>query len=123
MFAANTLKMVGFSLVLLALVVGCGPEPEAPKSEPLTEAEALVEAGKQKSRACVGCHGPQGISRVDSYPSLAGQSQEYLQQQLENFRSGARENPMMSSIARNLSDADILALSHYFASLPGPAEP
>lgn len=122
MWVAGKLKMVGCSLGLLALLAGCGPEPEAPRSEPLTEAEALVEAGKQKSRSCMGCHGPQGISRVASYPTLAGQSQEYLEQQLEAFKSGTRENPMMGSIARNLSEADILALSHYYANLPGPAE-
>lgn len=119
MFVANTLKNVGSALFLLAfLIAGCGQEQEAPSGAPLTEAEALIEAGKQKSRSCMGCHGPQGISRVASYPSLAGQSQEYLQQQLEAFKSGARENPMMSSIARNLSETDVLALSHYYASLP-----
>lgn len=122
MFVTNKLKTAGCSLVLLALLAGCGPEPDAPRGEPLTEAEAMIEAGKKISRSCMGCHGPQGISRVASYPSLAGQPQEYLQQQLDAFKSGARENPMMSSIARNLSDADIVALSHYYGSLPGPAE-
>lgn len=122
MLVANKLRNVGRALFLLVLLTGCGQEQEASSREPLTEAEALVEAGKQKSRSCMGCHGPQGISRVASYPSLAGQSQEYLQQQLKAFKSGARENPMMSSIARNLSEDDILALSHYYASLPGPEE-
>lgn len=122
MFVANKLKNVGSALFLLAFLTGCGPEQAAPTSEPLTEAEALVEAGKQKSRSCMSCHGPQGISRVASYPSLAGRPQEYLEQQLEAFKSGARENPMMSSIARNLSEADVLALSHYYASLSGPEQ-
>ncbi len=122
MLVANKRKNAASALLLLAFLAGCGPEQEAPRSEPLSEAEALVEAGKQKSRSCMGCHGPQGISRVASYPSLAGRSQEYLQQQLEAFKSGARDNPMMSSIARNLSEADILVLSHYYASLPGPEQ-
>lgn len=122
MFNANELRNAAGALVLSVFLLGCGPEPEAPNTASLTEAEALIEAGKQKSRSCMGCHGPEGISRVASYPSLAGQSQEYLQQQLEAFRSGARDNPMMSSIARNLSEADMLALSHYYASLFGPAE-
>ncbi len=118
MLGENKLKCaIGF-LVFSTFLMGCGPEPEAPSGEPLSEAQALIEAGKQRSRSCVGCHGPQGISRVASYPSLAGQPQEYLQQQLEAFKSGARENPMMSSIARNLNHADVLALSHYYASLP-----
>lgn len=122
MLVVHTLKNIARALFLLAFLAACAPEQEAPSGAPLTETEALIAAGKQKSRSCMGCHGPQGISRVASYPSLAGQSQEYLQRQLEAFKSGARENPMMSSIARNLSDADILALSHYYASLPGPAE-
>ncbi|MDQ2075345.1 cytochrome c [Marinimicrobium sp. ABcell2] len=109
---------------MLLLLSGCGPSP-APS--PGTEVggdseEALLLVGRQRSRTCMGCHGPQGISRVRSYPSLAGQSKEYLQEQMLAYRSGERDDPMMSSIARNLSDEDIVALSHYYASLPGPEE-
>lgn len=104
-------------IVLLSLN-GCGPSPSSPDTA-LSEEEALQQAGRQRSRACMGCHGPQGISRVQSYPSLAGKPQAYLEKQLRAYRGGERGDPMMSSVARNLSDEDIMALSHYYASLPG----
>lgn len=109
---------LGFLLILLAACSDNKPEVAGP---PLTDAEALLALGNQKSRMCTACHGPAGISRVASYPSLAGKPEDYLAEQLHAFRSGARENPMMSSIAKSLSDDDVAALAHYFASLP-PAE-
>lgn len=108
--------LAGAALLLLS---GCEPGPSSPDAE-LNEEQALHQAGRQKSRACMGCHGPQGISRVQSYPSLAGKPQAYLEEQLRAYRQGERADPMMSSVARNLSDEDIVALSHYYASLPGP---
>lgn len=114
------------ALVLVALLglSACGNGPEGPgeHAEELTEQEQLHQEGRRQSRSCMGCHGPEGISRVSSYPSLAGLSQEYLASELRAYRDGEREDPMMSSVARNLSDDAIEALSHYYASLPGPEE-
>lgn len=106
------------SLGLLLMVVACSDsKPEAP-AQTLTGSAALMALGNKKSRMCTACHGPAGISRVVSYPSLAGKPKDYLTEQLQAFRSGARENPMMSSIAQNLSDDDVAALAHYYANLP-----
>lgn len=111
-------------LAALALTLtSCGEGPSgdyAVSPDDLTEEQQRLQTGKRQSRSCMGCHGPEGISRVASYPSLAGRSQAYLEEQLKAFRSGERDNPMMGSIARNLSDEAIDALSHYYASLPGP---
>src|SRR5690625_4129519 len=85
----------------------------------LNEEHLLLQAGQQRSRACMGCHGPKGLSRVQSYPSLAGRPQAYLEGRLRAYRSGERSDPMMSSVARNLSDEDITALRYYYDSLPG----
>ncbi len=109
------------ALALTLAACGEGPSSDYTQSpDDLTEEQQRLQTGKRQSRSCMGCHGPEGISRVDSYPSLAGRSQAYLEEQLEAFRSGERDNPMMGSIARNLSDEAITALSHYYASLPGP---
>lgn len=88
----------------------------------LSPEEQRIAEGKRVARMCVGCHGPEGVSRVASYPSIAGLPQDYLEEQLHAFRSGERDNPMMSSVARNLSDEAIDSLSHYFASLPGAGD-
>lgn len=119
------LAALALALLLMLILASCGEGPSgeyAASPDDLTEEQQRLQTGKRQARSCMGCHGPEGISRVDSYPSLAGRSQAYLEEQLEAFRSGERDNPMMNSIARNLNDEAVEALSHYYASLPGPEE-
>ncbi len=108
---------------IMVALVACGdsgPESNASAEEPLTPEQQAIAEGKRVARMCVGCHGPEGVSRVASYPSIAGLPQEYIEKALHAYRSGERDNPMMGSVARNLSDEAIDSLSQYFASLPGP---
>ncbi len=102
------------------LLVACGDSGEPSAQEPLSESEQLLRDGQRQARMCLGCHGPRGVSRVASYPSLAGLSEDYLAEQLRAYRSQERSDPTMTSIARSLSDDDIAALSHYYASQPAP---
>lgn len=76
-----------------------------------------VEAGKAKAATCAGCHGAAGVSNSPMWPNLAGQKAGYLKKALGDFKSGARKDPMMSSMAAPLSDADIDNLAAYFSSL------
>ncbi|MGR6034177.1 MAG: c-type cytochrome [Candidatus Nitrosoglobus sp.] len=74
------------------------------------------EAGKAKTTPCQSCHGPDGNSPNPEWPNLAGQNASYLKKQLQDFKSGARKNPIMSSIAAALSDEDIANLAVYYSS-------
>ncbi|NIA01197.1 MAG: c-type cytochrome [Planctomycetia bacterium] len=74
-------------------------------------------AGKAKSATCAGCHGAAGISANPLWPNLAGQKDAYMVKQLKAFREGKRSDPMMSPMAKPLSDADIDNLAAYFSSL------
>lgn len=74
-------------------------------------------AGKAKSATCAGCHGAAGISNNPMWPNLAGQKDAYMVKQMKAFRDGKRNDPMMSPMAKPLSDADIDNLAAYFASL------
>jgi len=76
-----------------------------------------LSEGKKSARVCGSCHGPKGISRVESYPSLAGQSAQYLAKQLRAFRDGSRIDPQMSVLAKGLSDDEIVNISAWYASL------
>jgi nitrite reductase (NO-forming)/hydroxylamine reductase len=80
-------------------------------------AAADIDAGKQRATACFGCHGVEGISLNPKYPSLAGQSAEYLVKQLTAFRNGDRKDAIMSPMAGSLSDADVDNVAGFFASL------
>ena len=74
-------------------------------------------AGKAKSTTCAGCHGPAGVSPNPLWPNLAGQHAAYLVKQMKAFRDGTRNDPMMSPMAKPLSDQDIEDLAAYYASL------
>lgn len=99
--------MRGFaSLVVLALGVGAAPVQAAD-----------IAAGQAKAATCAGCHGANGISNNPLWPNLAGQKTAYLVKQMKAFRDGTRKDPMMTPMAKPLSDADIENLAAYFNSL------
>jgi cytochrome c553 len=74
-------------------------------------------AGKVKAATCAGCHGTEGISNNPMWPNLMGQKEGYIIKQLKAFRDGTRTDPMMSPMAKPLTDADIENVAAYFSSL------
>jgi cytochrome c553 len=79
-----------------------------------------LAAGKDKSLACQACHVSSATG--GDIPHLAGQREAYIAKQLAAFRKGDRPNPIMSAIARQLSDADIENLAGYWASQPAGSD-
>lgn len=82
-------------------------------------------AGQGKSAACGACHGIDGNSADPQYPKLAGQSEAYIVHQLNSFKSGKRQNPIMMGMVAPLSEQDMRDIGAYFASktsLPGVAD-
>lgn len=76
-----------------------------------------AEAGKAKAASCAGCHGAAGISSNPMWPNLAGQQAGYLAKQMKAFRDGTRNDPMMSPMAKPLTDADIDNIAAYYSGL------
>lgn len=97
--------------------------PSAPSSAvTLARGHQLAFQGDESRRvaACNGCHGPDGVGVPYAAPYLAGQSAEYLAGALKAFQRGTRKNDagqLMRSVAERLDDADITAVSGYFANL------
>lgn len=58
-----------------------------------------------------------GIAKIPEAPNLAGQNEDYLIKALKDFKSGARQNDMMSLVAKPLSDDDIANLAAFYHSL------
>ncbi|HET8898128.1 MAG TPA: c-type cytochrome [Rhodanobacteraceae bacterium] len=84
-----------------------------------------AKAGAAKAAVCGACHGMDGNSTDPQYPRLAGQNEQYIARQLELFKSGARQNPIMLGFASTLSAQDMRDVGAYFASqkpLPGVAD-
>jgi cytochrome c553 len=81
----------------------------------ILHAEGHISAGKEKAAACVSCHGDNGNSLVSTFPKLAQQHSSYLVKQLQAFKSGARDNPLMSPIAMGLTDDDMADIAAYYS--------
>jgi len=69
-----------------------------------------------KSDSCAHCHGTDGNSTSSAYPSLAGQTRDYLYRQMKDFKEGRRKNAMMTPSIGVLSDQDMQDLAEYFSA-------
>jgi len=74
-----------------------------------------AEAGQTKSATCMGCHGLAGNSAIATFPKLAGQGEVYLLKQLQNFKSGERNNAIMAGVASLLSEQDMMDIAAYYS--------
>lgn len=67
---------------------------------------------------CNACHGEGGNSGMDAVPSLAGQPDFFLLNQLVLLREGVRKIEAMSDIVKPLTDSEIQDLAAYYAKQP-----
>jgi len=85
---------------------------------------AQPQSPAERFETCLACHGPGGVSRLESTPSLAGQHSFYAITQLFLFREGRRDNAAMAAVAKGMSDADLRGFSELIAKLaPSTAAP
>lgn len=87
----------------------------------------IAELGipEQGVPSCADCHGPRPWSHNPVYPRLAGQYAAYLALQLELFKSGRRGGTpythIMNNVAGRLTQAQMLDVTAYYASIAGAA--
>lgn len=82
-----------------------------------TDAAKVAAGGELYTSNCGKCHDENGALADDDSGILAGQWLTYLQYSMEDFKSGSREMPKkMKKKVDALSDADLDALLHFFAS-------
>jgi cytochrome c553 len=84
-------------------------------------AQIVSEGTAKGAIACARCHGYDGASDGSgAFPALAGQSAVYLAHQLRHYASGQRQNAIMGSIAKGLSEEEINAVAQYYANANAP---
>jgi cytochrome c553 len=77
-----------------------------------------------KVQTCAACHGQNGVPiEPKTIPIIWGQQQNYLVKQLHDYRSGDRDNPIMTPIAKGLAQDDLRKIAAYFAAKSWPAQP
>jgi cytochrome c553 len=115
----------------LAAYYASRPAPVVPpQTKPLLAKKGARLArdgdGKRGIAACSGCHGEHGESGITpDTPALAGQTPEYFILAMKMYRDGMRTSDLggvMRMFAKPLTDAEIEALAHYYASLGSKRE-
>ena len=86
------------------------PAPAVAAKPDLAKAEATYNA------VCVACHGVDGNSAVTANPKLAQQHHEYLIKQLQEYKSGKRNNAIMKGFASMLSDDDMRGMAYFMTA-------
>jgi len=76
-----------------------------------------VGRGATLAMRCTMCHGMRGLSEANS-PNLAGQYAAVVYKELQDFRSGARSNAIMTPMVSDLSEQDMKDLAAYYSYLP-----
>ncbi|HUK61320.1 MAG TPA: c-type cytochrome [Stellaceae bacterium] len=113
----------------IGLPVGKAPTAQTARAVPASQvawtapqfavlAHADVSAGANLAQAtCVACHAADGTSADPSIPRLAGQSAFAIYKQLEDFKSGARGNEVMTQVVAALEPKQMGDLAAYYAGL------
>jgi len=92
-------------------------------SEMLTPPDQVsIGRGATLAQRCAICHGPQGVSDANS-PNLAGQFAAVTYKELNDFKTGARVNVVMSPFPATMSNQDMLDVAAYYLSAAGAVEP
>ena len=73
------------------------------------------------TKTCGTCHGKDGKTPImPNYPKIAGQNAEYTLQQMQDIKSGARNNGQtaaMKGVMHLVNDDEMKALAEYIATM------
>lgn len=107
----KSLVATALSATTLALMTGA-----AFAATPAPAFKADAAKGQQLSASCGACHTQDGSRGTPANPILAAQHPEYITKQLIEFKSGKRNNAIMSGMAAALSEDDMKHIAAFYAS-------
>jgi cytochrome c553 len=105
--------MKSLSALILALATSSpvlAADAAAPAKPDLAKGQAI------STQVCAACHTADGSRGSPANPILQGQHPEYLVKQLEEFKSGRRNNAVMKGFASTLSKEDMVNVAAFYAS-------
>jgi cytochrome c553 len=112
-------------LLVAATTFGCSSAlAQAPAPAQANPAASVQDTMAQRMQACVVCHGKEGrATNAGYFPRIAGKPAGYLDNQLQNFKTGRRSNVAMNHLVRHMSDDYLRAIAQYFSALDLPYPP
>jgi cytochrome c553 len=105
--------MKSLSALILALATSSpvlAADAAAPAKPDLAKGQTI------STQVCAACHTADGSRGSPANPILQGQHPEYLVKQLEEFKSGRRNNAVMKGFASTLSKEDMVNVAAFYAS-------
>jgi len=107
-------KLLFVSLFISSLSIFAAAKGEMVEVNPMKKGDA--DKGAKLVGTCVACHGADGNSVVGQWPTLAGQRESYLFEQLEHIRDEERVILVMKGLLNDYSDDDLRDVSAFYAS-------
>lgn len=90
------------------------------QSEVVQPGTEVVGTPPPATTTCVACHGADGAKTIsDDHPILAGQYADYIVQALQDYKSGKRNNAIMSGIIAGIDEKDFEAIGLFFSQQRG----
>src|SRR6476661_853930 len=119
-------KSLFIALLAVSSVAGAAEETKTVKADP-AKGETIYANGDASRNipACVSCHGAGGNSTIVQNPKLSDQHEAYIYKQLSNFKTPERNNPVMTPIAKALSEEEMRNVAAWLdkqAPKPGAAK-
>lgn len=104
----KALLTLSLATALAAPAWANAPAPTPAKPDP-ARGQAI------STQVCGACHAADGSRGSPANPIIAGQHPEYLVKQLQEFKVGKRNNPVMKGFASTLSDDDMRHVAAFYA--------
>ena len=101
-------------LALVGLMLGAAALEQAGAADDAKQ----KRYGEHLAQECRACHRIDGAA--SGIPSIAGWDVATFVTTVQLYKTGARTNPVMVSVAGSLDDEQIAALAVYYGSLPKP---
>jgi cytochrome c553 len=110
--------LASFLIVGSALAADAAHAPPAAAKADPAKGGSLYDTGDNARGlpACASCHGAGGNSTINTNPKLAGQIDNYLHKQLVDFTTPARNQPVMTTYAKMLSEDERKNIAAYLAT-------
>ena len=109
------MKLLASLLMAVTVAAAAVPSLAAGESAAKTPKPDLAK-GEASFAVCAACHAADGNSTIAANAVLAQQHPEYLVKQLQEFKSGKRNDPVMKGMAAVLSDDDMRNVAWWLAS-------
>ena len=112
-------KSLFVALLAISATASADDKKPAPKVDPAKGATLYTDGDNARGLpARVSCHGAGGNSTITANPKLAGQSEAYLHKQLVNFTTPDRNQPVMTTYAKLLTDEEKHNVAAWLATQP-----